>query len=88
MYKKNSNTITALNGIRIVTDSNMVEPGAAVEIKRTWKERLFTRPWKPFKTVKTIIPLVPITKVFMHDDGWIMHPDILEELKKQMDKVE
>lgn len=88
MYTENSNKITVFNGVRIVTDCNMVEPGPVEEIKRTWKERLFTRPWKPFKTVKTIIPLVPMTKVFMHDDCWIMHPDILDELKKQLDKVE
>jgi hypothetical protein len=39
-------------GMKIIIDETFAEP--AVLVPRTWRERLFTRPWHPFTKVKAI----------------------------------
>lgn len=67
-------------------------------IPRTWKERLFTRPWKPFmKTRKVEEPL--IVKMIVPYDYYmftvdttkgeevlVMHPEVYLWLKKEFKK--
>ena len=75
-----------LSGFKIIESSFMVEDGDPYEKRRTWKERLFSMPWKPFKKTKTVIPKVPMRKVFrMKDNTIIMHPVIAAELRRQID---
>jgi hypothetical protein len=56
--------------------------------KRSWKERLFTRPWKPWEKTKDVTyrfgldtgnPVDIPTMVKMHlDDSGILHVDSVE----------
>ena len=34
-------------GVKIIESLLMVEDGAPYEVKRSWRERLFSRPWRP-----------------------------------------
>lgn len=71
------------NGLNVYTNPHMVEEGELYEELRSWRERLFTRPWRPLKKTKTVIPMVPSKEVFCFPDGrTVMHPAMLEELKK------
>jgi len=47
------------------------------EVKRTWWERLFTKPWRPFLKMKT----VKKKAMFNYDNTIICHPDIAKQLR-------
>jgi hypothetical protein len=67
----------------IFIDNYLTIPGEPYEQVRTWKERLFSRPWNPFKKTNTIIPQIPDPNVyFIGDDKVVMHPEIARKLLK------
>lgn len=71
---------------KIIESLAMVEDGEPYEECRTWKERLFTRPWKPFKKTRTIVPKVPMKSIFKTPDGMlIMHPSLAAQLRRQIE---
>lgn len=52
-----------------------------IKIKRTWKERLFTRPWMPqIKHTYKPGPQVPAMHVFIMGDKIIGHPKIISAI--------
>lgn len=72
-------------GVKIITNHLMVENGDPYKVIRTWKERLFSCPWRPFKKTRTIIPKVPMRSVMKLPNGtYVMHPAMLNELKRQL----
>lgn len=55
------------------------------EVKRTWRERLFTLPWQPFKATRTEITTTPSKVCYQMPDGsLVMHPATAAELKRQL----
>lgn len=48
--KMDFNDYTSFAGMKI-----FVSRPVSATVKRTWKERLFSMPWKPFKTTKVIM---------------------------------
>jgi sporulation protein YlmC with PRC-barrel domain len=52
------------------------------EVKRTWKERLFTVPWRPLKKTKTVV--VPSDKVYMMGDIVVCHPVMESRLQEAL----
>lgn len=76
-----------IGGIRIITDINMVEDGQPYEVRRTWRERLFTLPWRPMKATRVVVPRVPTREILRLSDGtMVMHPVMLEELKSSINR--
>jgi hypothetical protein len=66
---------------RIIESSDLLERGDPVQVKRTWRERLFTLPWQPLKATRTEVPLVPSSKTYRLSDGtWLMHPNIANKI--------
>jgi len=77
-------TPNMFNGMRIITSLDMVEEGTPYEVKRTWKERLFTLPWKPFYATKTVVPLIPKqTATFLPNGTLVMHPEMYDKIQKE-----
>jgi len=74
------------NGYRVVENLSMTVNGEPIKVKRTWKERLLSWPWKPFKTHNITIPKIPSTEVIMFENSMIMHPEIAKKLKEALDK--
>ena len=76
-----------LYGIPIIETPHLVNYRT---VKRTWRERLFTRPWRPRKATKVIT--VPCKEAYLVDPGRVMvgvrgpalvlHPAYLEEFKQ------
>jgi hypothetical protein len=60
------------------------------EVKRTWKERLFTRPWQPFKVIRTESYQVPDRDVLVDKINRVIyaHPSVVKELNEALTKVE
>lgn len=60
-----------------------IDPNALTteKISRTWKERLFTWPWKPFKKFNEIKK----PGCYRVGDNMIVHPEVWEEIKKEVE---
>lgn len=75
-----------IGGFRIIESTLMVKDGEPYEDLRSWKERLFTRPWRPFKRIKTIVPKVPSEEFYLTANGVIMHPVMAAKLKREFER--
>jgi hypothetical protein len=72
-----------IHGMRIVEDVNLTEAGAPITVRRTWRERLGTRPWRPLQATKTIVPQVPYRGALKLDaHTLVMHPAMVQELRR------
>ena len=86
---------------KVIEDINMVD--VKVEsINRTWKERLFTLPWKPWVNTKVIEKRIPKQEAYIVKMGnrysiynsigsqniIVCHPVMVDELKESLNKLE
>jgi hypothetical protein len=72
-------------GVRIIESHIMTEAGEPYEVARTWRERLFSLPWRPLKATRTVVPQVPMRSVIKLANGdLVMHPAIAEEFKHKL----
>lgn len=57
----------------------------SVTIRRTWKERLFSRPWRPFTTTKVIIQpaTIPANECYQFGNDLHCGDRFYENLKTQ-----
>jgi hypothetical protein len=55
-------------------------------IRRSWKERLLSWPWKLWKAEKTILETKPLQKLFVFGGLVVGHPEIMRELKKALEE--
>jgi hypothetical protein len=53
------------------------------EVRRTWRERLFTLPWRPLRRTKRVVRLVPDPEVFMMDGKIFGHPATIDEFVRK-----
>ena len=72
----------AFIGMQITTDINMVEDGTPYHVRRTWRERLLSRPWQPFRATRTVVPKVPSRQILHFGNRLVMHPAMLEEVRR------
>lgn len=68
------------HGIPVVLDPNLREYELR-EARRTWRERLFTRPWRPFTTTRYWQEAVPSSQVLFFGGFYLMHPLTFRALK-------
>lgn len=75
--------IGELGGVDIVIDPCYVKE-VLTQVKRAWRERLFSIPWNPFKKQKTVVHYKPVAYADMHKRVIYCHPDIFDEIMKQL----
>lgn len=68
------------DGLRVVRDSRLTKAGNPYEVERTWKERLFTRPWEPLKATRTVVPQIPSDQFIFTKDCIVCHPEMVSKL--------
>ena len=74
------NTIPdTIHGYRVVYSPFLTVSGEPYEVKRTFKERWFSLPWKPFKKVKLITTQVPSREVIRNNGVLYAHPVMKSE---------
>jgi hypothetical protein len=63
-------------GMPVVLSPWLTEAGDPVTVRRSWRERLFSRPWRPLVASRTFRPQVPkkgavimAGKIFMHPEA-------------------
>lgn len=62
------------NCFQIIEDKNLCEYET---VMRTWKERLFSLPWKPFTKYKTISK-PNLTIYYLGNNALLMHPIMIQ----------
>lgn len=74
-------------GMRVVESVWLTQSGTPYEVRRTWRERLFTRPWRPLRATRTVVPQVPYEgAVQLNATTIAMHPAIVRKLKASLSK--
>ncbi len=69
-----------LHGCKVYTNDSLVDSYTNQEI-RTWKERLFSKPWKPLLRFKYVQYNEPSRQIYQLPNGaFVMHPVMLKEL--------
>ena len=75
------NMIGNIYGLKLI-----VAPPIEVVTSRSWKERLFTRPWRPLAAHNTSLKeTIPDGEVFKTPDSLIMNQRTYSLLKAQLD---
>lgn len=75
------------NGLQVIEDCNLTV--VVTEVKnRSWKERLFTLPWRPWESTKDELVTKPnpnLYKIKTMDQQLVVvgHPAIIEQLRKE-----
>lgn len=59
-------------------------PGTPYQERRSWRDRLCTRPWRPWIAFRTITPQIPDPAVYRIGDALYGHPDTLRTLKQEL----
>jgi hypothetical protein len=74
-----------LHGVPVILSEAFVDT-KFVAHHRTWKERLFTWPWRPHVTMKFVAVTLPSEQVFRCSDKFgirlFMHPQTFERAKE------
>ncbi len=80
--------VLMLRGWRVHTSVYLTEPGQPVTVRRPWRARLFSRPWRPWVGHTIVIPQVPATRAYrIGDRTLVIHPAHLETLKRHLSEV-
>lgn len=76
--------MNGLAGITIIESVFVTEP-KDIWVRRTWRERLFSRPWQPRVGTRMETRQVPSSKGYMLDRHTLAcHPDFAAELKASL----
>lgn len=54
-------------------------------LRRTWRERLFTWPWRPWRATRKIFIQVPDPNFYVVGDMVLCHPAMARELRERLD---
>lgn len=72
--------ISAWGGLKVVSDINCTV-SIPWFLRRTWRERLFSRPWRPLEEVKVIKRTVPSPHIYVVGKQTVIaHPDMVAKL--------
>jgi hypothetical protein len=75
----------SLLGLKVIESPYLEQDGTPYDVRRTWRQRLFSRPWRPFVTTYTVVPRVPLEGfVQLNPHTIVMHPVTLRRLKEQL----
>lgn len=76
------------SGMQVVTNNLLVEPDGFDIVKRTWKERIFTRPWTPLRPTKAVQRFKPSEHIYvLHGRTIVCHPYVADRIRQAAEKV-
>lgn len=77
-----------LNGYQVIESLHLTKAGEPYQVRRSWRERLLGRPWRPFAATRTVVPQVPSQTAFLlNSRTLVMHPEMHRELKRQLGAI-
>lgn len=69
------------NGMCVIESAYLEEDGEPYTVRRSWRERLFSRPWRPFVATRTVVPKVPYRGAMrIGPNTLLMHPATLRAM--------
>lgn len=71
---------------QFVEAPSMVVPGEPYETRRTWRERLFSLPWRPLQRTLWVTPMVPSTELIQYGNRIVGHPATLREVIRRINE--
>ena len=75
-----------IQGMRVIESAYLEQDGEPYTARRTWRERLFRRPWRPLQATRVIVPKIPYQgAVRLNSTTLVMHPAIVRTLRKAGD---
>lgn len=79
--KANEQVSQVLAGLKVIENAHLTIPDGTVEVRRTMRERLLTRPWSPFKKFNTVARTKPSRQIYRVPGAFIMHPALAAEIR-------
>jgi hypothetical protein len=70
-------------GMKLIESIHLTLPVTEI-IDRSWKERLFSRPWKPLEKTKKQIVQYPDPNVYTWGDLIICHPMVALRIREEL----
>jgi hypothetical protein len=70
-------------GLEIIEDEKVGEP-LSIQVPRSWRERLLSRPWRPWRRTKPVTIWEPKGTVFQLGNKLIMHPADAHKLRTEI----
>lgn len=71
--------------MRIIEDPNLTMPGPPLIIIRSWRERLFTWPWRPLQRRRMDETRIPSTGIFkIGPDTFVAHPVTARRIRQEL----
>lgn len=72
-------------GMRVIESTYLEQDGEPYTARRTWRERLFTRPWRPLVRTYTVVPRIPYQGfVQLNATTLVMHPATYRQLRESL----
>lgn len=72
------------SGYRLIEDINLTVPGPDRVVRRTWRVRLFTLPWRPLAANRTEPTVLPDPSMYASGDMIIAHPETMRRIKDML----
>ena len=70
-----------MKGLKIIQSAYLEEDGEPVKVRRTWRQRLCSRPWRPWQTSYVVIPRIPYRGVYLIGNNTVVvHPENYQTL--------
>lgn len=71
----------AMIGMRMIESVWMTKPETRT-VQRTWRERLWSWPWRPWQPTKLVTVQVPSPEVLRMGDTLIAHPQTIKAIQQ------
>lgn len=72
--------------IRFTENINLTVPGPLKTVPRTWRERLFSLPWRPLQATRQVQTYVPDPNVYRLENGMVVgHPVTIAQLRSKLE---
>lgn len=77
--------IGELAGLQLIANDILTIPGPDREVRRTWRERLFTIPWTPLKATRKEPTRIPDPNFYVDhiNNRIIAHPSVIDRILKE-----
>jgi hypothetical protein len=70
-------------GMRVIESTYLTQSGEPCEVRRSWRERLFSWPWRPLQATRWFVPQIPYRgAIQLNANTLVMHPQTLCEMRK------
>ena len=77
-----------LGGMKVQFSKTLTMDGEPYQKKRTWPERLFSKPWRPMVKTLTVVPQIPSDEIIIAPghDTIIVHPETWPRIQRMINE--